>query len=162
MAARQSFPPLVWEDSEILILGTIPSSSSIENGEYYYHYANYIWKYLAEIFDTVIPKSWQEKTAFLRKYHIALWDMYVYSEISGSLDKGLREFNDIAGFLGKHPTIVSVLLNGKKTTQAFHQYQKVDSLLPLSIKVYSLPSTSGANTRMPGKKVLLAWKKVLS
>ena len=61
MAERQSFPPLVWEDSEILILGTIPGSSSIEKGEYYYHYKNYIWDCLAQIFQEKRPKKWVEK-----------------------------------------------------------------------------------------------------
>jgi hypoxanthine-DNA glycosylase len=162
MAERQSFSPLVFDDSEILILGAIPSSSSIEKGEYYYHYANYIWDYLAEIFGTARPKSWPEKMAFLQVNHIALWDMYAYSETVGSLDKGLGEFNDLAGFLEKHPTITKVLLNGKKTTQAFYQYQKAGHLLSNSINVYPLPSTSGANTRIPKTTVLLAWKDALS
>ena len=162
MDGRKAFDPLCWEDSKVLILGTIPSSSSIEKGEYYYHYKNYIWDYLAKIFSTVRPKSWPEKKVFLQVNHIALWDMYAYSETAGSLDKELGEFNDLAGFLEKHPTITKVLLNGKKTTQAFYQYQKEGHLLPDTIMAYSLPSTSGANARMPRERVLMAWKDALS
>ena len=162
IAARQSFPPVVWEDSKILILGTIPSSSSIEKGEYYFHYANYIWDYLAKIYDEPRPRIWMEKIEFLHRHHIALWDMYKYSEVPGSVDKGLGTFNELAGFLQEHPTITKVLLNGKKAAQAFQKYLKSVSLLPDSIHAYSLPSTSGANTRIPRTDVISAWKEALS
>ena len=161
MKARQSFPPLVWDDSKILILGTIPSSSSIEKGEYYYHYANYIWDYLAEIFLESRPRTWSEKTDFLKRNHIALWDVYAFSDVVGSLDKGLREFNDISGFLDEHTTITKILLNGKKTTQSLEKYEKKKSKLPKTVRIYALPSTSGANTRIPRKMVLSEWKKAL-
>ena len=84
MNGRKAFDPLFWEDSEILILGTIPSSSSIEKGEYYYHYANYIWDYLAEIFHESRPRIWSEKTDFLKRHHVALWDVYAFSDVVGS------------------------------------------------------------------------------
>ena len=155
---RKAFPPLAWEDSELLILGTIPSSSSIEKGQYYYHYANYIWDYLAKIFGAARPKSWPEKKAFLQVNHIDLWDMYAYSETTGSLDNGLGEFNDIAGFLERHSTITKVFLNGRKASQAFCQYKKAGHYLSDSIKVYDLPSTSGANTCIPREKALSEWK----
>ena len=158
MAERQSFPPLVWEDSEILILGTIPGSSSIEKGEYYYHYKNYIWDCLAQIFQEKRPKKWVEKKDFLEKHRIALWDVYAFSDVAGSSDKGLKEFNDIAGFLKEHPTITKVLLNGKKTAESFQKYQRKERELPESIRIYSLPSTSGANTRLPRSIIFEAWK----
>lgn len=161
MKERQSFPPLVWEDSEILILGTIPSSSSIEKGEYYYHYANYIWDYLAEIFLESRPRTWSEKTDFLKRNHIALWDVYAFSDVVGSLDKGLGDFNDIAGFLNEHTTITKVLLNGKKTAQAIEKYEKKKSKLSETVKNYALPSTSGANTRLPRQIVFEAWKEAV-
>ena len=158
MEGRKAFKPLFWDDSKILILGTIPSSSSIEKGEYYYHYMNYIWDYLAKIYGVVKPKSWPEKKTFLQMNHIALWDMYAYSETAGSSDKGLGEFNNLSGFLEEHQTITKVLLNGKKTSQAFRQYKKTGHVLSDAIKVYDLPSTSGANTRMPRERALLEWK----
>lgn len=158
MTARQSFPPLVWEDSEVLILGTIPSSSSIEKGEYYFHYANYIWDYLAQIFQEDRPRIWPEKTDFLKRHHIALWDVYAFSDVAGSLDKGLREFNDIAGFLKDYPTINKVLLNGKKASAAFDKYQRINAKLSDAVRVYSLPSTSGANTRISRKTVVAEWE----
>lgn len=161
MAERQSFPPLVWEDSTILILGTIPSSSSIEKGEYYYHYANYIWDYLAEIFQDSRPRFWSEKTDFLKRHHIALWDVYAFCDVVGSLDKGLRDFNDIFGFLDEHTTITKILLNGKKTAQSLEKYEKKKSKLPETVKIYDLPSTSGANTRLPRQVVFEAWKEAI-
>lgn len=161
MKARQSFPPLVWEDSEILILGTIPSSSSIEKGEYYFHYANSIWDYLAEIFHESRPRIWSEKTDFLKRHRIALWDVYAFSDVVGSLDKGLRDFNDISGFLDEHAIITKILLNGKKTAQSLEKYEKKKSKLPKTVRIYALPSTSGANTKIPRKMVLSEWEKAL-
>lgn len=161
MKKRQSFPPLVWEDSKILILGTIPSSSSIEKGEYYYHYANRIWVSLAEIFNENRPRIWHEKKIFLRKHNIALWDVYKFSDVAGSLDKGLKDFNDIAGFLKEHPTVTKVLLNGKKTAQSLEKYQKTNGELPKGVRIYALPSTSGANTRIPREVAMSEWNKAL-
>ena len=162
MTARQSFPPLVWEDSEILILGTIPSTSSIEKGEYYFHYANYIWDYLAKIYDEPRSRTWTEKKEFLHRHHIALWDVYKYSKIPGSVDKRLGDLNNLEGFFEKHPSIVKVLLNGKRTADAFLEYQKSGNKIPEYVQVYPLPSTSGANTRIPRTDVISAWKEALS
>lgn len=161
MNARQSFEALVWGDSEILILGTIPSSSSIEKNEYYYHYANYIWDYLAKIYDEPRPRTWTEKKEFLHRHHIALWDMYKYSEVPGSVDKGLGTFNELAGFLQEHPTIIKVLLNGKKAAQAFQEYTEKVSAIPEYVRAFPLPSTSGANTRISKDDVLRAWREAV-
>ena len=161
MKARAAFPPLVFEDSEILILGTIPSTSSIERGEYYFHYRNYIWDCLSRIFQEERPKTWSEKKDFLKRRRIALWDVYAYSDVVGSLDKGLRGFNNISGFLEEHPSITKVLLNGKKTAQSIDNYQKKESKLPESVRIYALPSTSGANTRIPREELLSEWRKAI-
>ena len=162
MKARRSFEALVWEDSEILILGTIPSSSSIEKKEYYYHYANYNWDYLAKIYDEPRSRTWTEKKEFLHRHHIALWDMYEYSDIPGSVDKGLGEFNDLAGFLKRHLSITKILLNGKKTAKAFQEYTEKVSAIPDYVRAFPLPSTSGANASIPREVVLSAWKEALS
>lgn len=161
MDGRKSFAPLFWEDSNILILGTIPSSSSIEKGEYYYHYSNCIWDYLSGIFHEDKPKTWSEKKDFLKRRRIALWDVYAYSDVVGSLDKGLRGFNNISGFLEEHPSITKVLLNGKKTAQSIDNYQKKESKLPETVRIYALPSTSGANTRIPREEILSEWRRAI-
>ncbi len=45
-----SFEPVYDKDSEILILGTLPSVKSRENNFYYGHKQNRFWKVLATLF----------------------------------------------------------------------------------------------------------------
>ena len=47
-----SFEPIYNEDSEILILGTLPSVKSRENNFYYGHKQNRFWKLLAKLCNT--------------------------------------------------------------------------------------------------------------
>ena len=39
-----SFPPFANSQTEILILGTMPGSASLEKQEYYAHQRNHFWK----------------------------------------------------------------------------------------------------------------------
>ena len=50
-----SFQPVFDEQSEILILGTLPSVKSRENQFYYGHKQNRFWKVLAKIYEERNP-----------------------------------------------------------------------------------------------------------
>ena len=70
-----SFKPFYDENSEILILGTMPSVKSRNLGFYYMHPQNRFWKILETIYEEKIGENIEDKKRFLTKHHIALWDV---------------------------------------------------------------------------------------
>ena len=85
-----SFPPLICEDAEILILGSLPGKKSIELKEYYGHPRNRMWKILCAITNCDLPTDYGSKKIFLQKNKIGLWDVASSAERKGSLDSNIK------------------------------------------------------------------------
>ena len=83
---KNSLLPVIDSDSNILILGSLPSDKSIEKSEYYGNKTNQFWNIITLIFDNekIIFKNYDEKLKYLHEHHIALWDVY-----SSAIRKGL-------------------------------------------------------------------------
>lgn len=153
-------PPLIWEDSKILIMGSAPSAMSLEKNEFYGNPRNYLWRILFLLYGKPCPEAYDEKLAFLKEKKIALFDRIARCRREGSLDANIRgqENNDIEGFLEKHPTIRVVAINGAKAGEAFPGRDLT------GIDIVRLPSTSP----IPRKQyrnfddVFRAWNKALS
>ena len=100
------FQPLVFKDSEILILGSFPSIDSFDKAFYYAHPRNQFWKILSQI--TAYPINNRDQKVWLLKVSkIALWDMVKRCSRDNSLDSSLEsiEVNNLAEFLEEHPSI---------------------------------------------------------
>ena len=139
-----SVPCLCDEHSKILILGTMLSSKSREEGFYYANPHNRFWKVMAELFSEPLPESIEEKKMLMLKHKIALWDVLESCSIIGADDQSIRDvkINDVSKILEKGK-VEAIFTTGKK---AFNLYQK--HLLPQTrIEAISLPSTSPANCR---------------
>ena len=151
------YPPVVDENSRVLILGSMPSVRSLETGFYYGHPQNAFWRILADVFSSPVPKSVPEKNALLLTHSVALWDVVASCEREGSLDSAIRkqEINDFAPFFRAHPGIRAVLVNGGMAFRLF------PTRLAGGRDILRLPSTSPAYTLSYGKK-LEAWKGALS
>ncbi len=134
--------PYYNNDSEILILGSIPSVKSRELKFYYAHPQNRFWKVLAEIYNSKLPESIEEKKLFLKQHKIALFDVIASCEINGSSDSTIRnvKVNDIGSIL-KNSNIKKIYTTGKKATELYQKYLEPK----LKIKTTYLPSTSRAN-----------------
>ena len=78
------------KDSRVLILGTIPSPKSREQGFYYGHPQNRFWKVLADVLGEEFPQTVEERKGFLKRNHIALWDVLESCEIKGASDISIR------------------------------------------------------------------------
>ena len=83
------FEPFFRADSKILIVGSLPSVKSRENGFYYGHPQNRFWKMLAMIFSEETPLSIEEKKRFLEKHKIAVYDSISECTICGSSDSSI-------------------------------------------------------------------------
>ena len=144
--SHRDIPMFIDEDSNLLILGSFPSNKSREYGFYYSHPRNRFFNVLSSIFNEDTPISIEDRKAFLKKHHIALYDVISECDIHQSEDSSIRNVTpiDIISILEKYPNIKCIGVTGKKAAALFDKYLKDK----VTIKVVYLPSTSPANARM--------------
>ena len=153
-----SFEPVYDKDSEILILGTLPSVKSRENNFYYGHKQNRFWKVLATLLKEPVPETIEEKKAMLLAHRIALWDVIQRCDIKGSSDSSIKNVQptDIGMILEK-TNVTQIYANGNKAGQLYKRYQ-----FPVTgIEATVLPSTSPANAAWSLARLCEAWKTIL-
>lgn len=130
------------KDSRVLILGTIPSPKSREQGFYYGHPQNRFWKVLADVLGEEFPQTVEERKVFLKRNHIALWDVLESCEIKGASDVSIRNArpNDMNRIL-QAADIRAIFATGAKAAQL---YKKL-CFPECGVEAVRLPSTSPAN-----------------
>lgn len=153
---EHEFGPVWNENSRILVLGSMPSPKSREDGFYYAHPRNRFWPVLERLFvnpakpDDVPGSSVETRRDFVLRHHIALWDVIASCDIAGASDASIRNA------VGNDPT---PLLRGSEISMIFTTGAKAAQLyrrlcLPylqqagISIPMIALPSTSPANAAM--------------
>ncbi|MRJ02131.1 MAG: DNA-deoxyinosine glycosylase [Epsilonproteobacteria bacterium] len=148
------FPPIIDGGSRILILGTFPSITSLQENFYYSHPQNQFWRLLAGVLDHPLPQSVEEKRDLLRRNGIALWDMVASCRREGSLDSALRdvEVNDIEGLLKEYPSIEALFFTGRKSEALYNSH-----FSHLEIPTFYLPSPSPANRQLNFEEKLKKW-----
>lgn len=154
----ESFKPIADKKSRILILGTMPSPASLAAGMYYSHPQNSFWRILLNIFEDSPGLTPKEKTAFLLRHRIALWDTLRSCERKGALDADIKNYipNDIRNLTEECPELAAVFLNG---TAAYSFYLKFHAKL-INRPYFKLPSTSPANCRYNFNSKLEAWSVI--
>lgn len=134
--------PIYDEDSKVLILGSIPSVKSREKGFYYAHPRNRFWKTLEGVYNEKIGDTKNEKIAFLKKHHIALFDVLASCDIEASSDSSIKNPipNNLSPILDK-ADIRAIFTTGQKAFTLYNKYCYPKT----KIKAILLPSTSPAN-----------------
>lgn len=150
--------PVFDSRSRVLLLGTMPSPASREQGFYYGHPQNRFWRVLAAIFDEPVPRTIEEKRDMLLRHHIALWDVLASCEIEGASDASIRDAqpNDLARIFDA-ADIRAVFATG---TKAGELYRKLIEPT-LGVPCTTLPSTSPANAKMKLADLVDAYGKAL-
>jgi TDG/mug DNA glycosylase family protein len=150
---KYSFEPVWAEDARLLILGTMPSVKSLEQGFYYAHPRNAFWPIMFDLLGETPSDDVEDKKRLLIRHGIALWDVAESAIRPGSLDSAIRDAvpNDIPGLLKKCPRVKKILLNGTTALSLFRRL-----VPPQGVEWTLLPSTSPANT-MPYEKKRAAW-----
>ena len=151
----RSFDPIVYSNTKILVLGSLPGKKSLELREYYGHHRNRLWKILAHITNNEIPKDYECKKEFLFKYNIGLWDVAHSAYREGSLDSNIKKErpNDIENLLESHESIRVIGFNGKKAEKMFYNFFKEKTHL----SYVPLPSTSPANMAINFEEMCSRW-----
>jgi double-stranded uracil-DNA glycosylase len=138
------FKPIVFKDTEILILGSFPSIKSFENDFYYAHPRNQFWKILHQVTQYPINNN-DQKIWLLKENKFGLWDMIASCQRENSLDSSLEDetVNDLGSFLESHTTIRKLAFTGKKAESLFKTH-----FSHLDIETVYLPSPSAAYAKM--------------
>ena len=139
---KHEFDPIFDKNSEILILGTLPSVKSREQNFYYGHPQNRFWKVIAALFEEPVPERIPEKKELLLKHHIALWDVITECDIAGSSDNSIKNVV---------PAELPVI----------HDLYKKYTYPVTGRDIRKLPSTSPANAAFQMERLLGAWQEIL-
>lgn len=159
---KTAFPPILGDDPNLLILGSMPGEVSLRANRYYAHPRNAFWPIMGALLGFGPDADYETRTAELRANRIALWDVMAECERVGSLDSGIRpasiRVNDFAALFRKCPQIRLVAFNGG-TAQREYERQVLPMLSRNEIRVdrVRLPSTSPAYAAMSFDDKLLAW-----
>ena len=151
------FKPIVFKDTEVLILGSFPSIKSFENNFYYAHPSNQFWKILQAITEYPVNNR-DQKIWLLKESKFGLWDMIKSCQRDNSLDSSLEseEMNDLEGFLEANPSIKKLAFTGKKAEALFKIH-----FAHLNIETVYLPSPSAAYAKMSMEDKVKIYKEQL-
>lgn len=153
-------PPLVSDQTRLLILGSFPGVASLAAQQYYGHPQNHFWKILQAIWpSSPCPagvNSYQIRSEWLLDRKLGVWDVYAACEREGSLDSRIRQpvGNDFSALQRLCPQLEAIAHNGGES----FKHARHTSLLGLP--VYKLPSTSPANASWSFERKLAAWREV--
>jgi hypoxanthine-DNA glycosylase len=147
------FAPVFDENSRVLILGSFPSVKSRQIDFYYGNKQNRFWKMLCSYFGEEIPPTKEQKTVFLLRNGVALWDMVAACDIIGSSDASVKNVRTVRiESLLEKSNVEKILLNGALAYELF-----VKEYANLPVAYAKMPSTSPANPRYDER----IWKRAL-
>lgn len=152
------FEPVYDQNSKVLLLGTMPSPKSREQGFYYGHPRNRFWTVLADLCGENLPETIEEKKDLVIRNRIAIWDVLAGCEIQGADDSSIRcpAANDMNRILD-HAPIKAVFTTGMKAGQLYKRYCYPKTDIPAIV----LPSTSPANCRISYEELRVAYQQIL-
>ncbi|MGN0386607.1 MAG: DNA-deoxyinosine glycosylase [Lachnospiraceae bacterium] len=155
---EHNFEPVFNAQSQILILGSLPSVKSRENNFYYGHPQNRFWKLIATLCQAGVPQTIEEKKKLLYDHKIAVWDVIAKCDIIGSSDSTIKNVvpNDMQIILD-HAPIKRIYANGGKAYELYMRY-----CYPYCKReIIKLPSTSPANAAFSMDKLLMVWSDAI-
>lgn len=152
-------PPVFNSHSHVLLLGTMPSPKSREQGFFYGHPQNRFWRVMAELFDEPVAQTIEEKKDLLLRHRIALWDVLSSCDIEGASDASITHArpNDLRCIL-EAAGIQAIFATGTKAGQLYKRLIEPELGIPCTI----LPSTSPANARMRLPELVRAYREALA
>jgi hypoxanthine-DNA glycosylase len=151
------FDPIVFGDTETLILGSFPSKQSFEKAFYYAHPRNQFWPILSHI--TGYPAlNRDQKIWLLKETRLGVWDMIAQCSRENSLDSSLEDevVNNIPALLERYPSIERIAFTGRKAEALWQTH-----FGHVPIETLYLPSPSPAYAAMTLEQKAAVWREVL-
>ena len=149
---------IINQDSEVLILGTLPGKKSLDSKKYYSDSSNKFWSILFQACGEPIDKSDEAKEKLLKKYKIAFWDILESAIRNTSSDEDIEDEipNDLPQLLEDYPNIKLILFHSNDAYKYFKRFFK-----NTTVPYIRISSPSGQNRKNIQEKIL-EWKAALS
>ncbi|BBP45819.1 DNA-deoxyinosine glycosylase [Thiosulfatimonas sediminis] len=158
----QGFAPIIPAHPKLLLLGTMPSAQSLQDGFYYAHPRNAFWPIIGHLLTQELNTVTQKKAA-CNRLGILVWDVLATCQREGSLDSNIKQpqANDFAALFKKYPLIEAVFFNGQLAAKLFKQQVQAVQAIPDDLRQVILPSSSPANARLKINDKALIWEEKL-
>ena len=155
---EHTFEPVFDEKSNVLRVGSFPSTKSREEQFYYGHPQNRFWKILSNLTKEKLPITIEEKRAMLLRNHIAIWDVVASCDIIGSSDSSIKNVEPapINNILKQAP-IQRIYVNGGTAYKLYKKYCEKET----KREAIKLPSSSPANAAWSLERLTDYWEKEL-
>lgn len=162
----QGLAPCIDDDCQVLVLGSMPGTASLQAGRYYAHPRNRFWPLMARLTGIPAELPYAQRMLALQAAGIGLWDVIARCRRRGSLDaaieRGSETANPLAARIATLPRLRAIALNGGKAAQAFARHVapglspgRTSAGGPLAM--LALPSTSPANAGMDLARLERDW-----
>jgi len=149
---KRSFPPVVDQNTRLLVLGSLPGEVSLAEQRYYAHPRNLFWSLMSLVVDEdLVTLDYEQRLATLLRHRIGLWDVVAEAARVGSLDTAIRDAaeNDLLSLVNTLPALRAVAFNGGTSAKAgMKQLASATERLAL----IRLPSSSPAYAGRVGLK----------
>lgn len=151
------FAPIYRQDARILILGSLPGQTSLQQQQYYAHSQNAFWRILDQLFEIPLDAPYQERCQLAIARGLAIWDVCHSAQRQGSLDSQIQSAsvvaNPIHALLKTCPQITCIAFNGQAAARLYkRQIQPAPA-----ITTVTLPSTSPAHAQLRFEEKLACW-----
>lgn len=152
----KGFDPIIAKHPKAMILGSMPSVTSLDKQEYYGYAHNRFWKIMEAMYQMPIA-TYEQKKQIILEHGLILWDVIGACEREGSLDVNIHnEFvNPINEFIAQY-NIIYVLCNGRKSYDLYRKH-----FGSIDVRCVYLPSTSNANRSIKEAEVFAKWIQAL-
>ena len=165
MSDIDGFAPIVSANASVLILGSMPSETSLLRQQYYGHPRNAFWPIMNVLFGSDAELCYQRRKEMLMKSGVALWDVLQSCNRKGSLDSNIKletiRTNDFAAFFTEYKGIKRVFFNGRMAEKLYQKRILPDLNHRFSYLEYQcLPSTSPAYASLKLEQKIEAWKVI--
>ncbi len=142
----------------MLLLGSMPSAASLNEGFFYAHPRNRLWPILSKLSGMEL-NSLDDKKHVLSALKLGLYDVILSCRRQGSLDSAIRDVvpADIGALVKAHPTLERIVLNGALAKKLFLKYNKA-----ISLQLCFMPSTSPANAQYTFDNLYALYAEVLT
>ena len=142
---KRSFPPVVDQNTRVLILGSLPGEASLAATQYYAHPRNAFWRLLESVLDApLVSLPYADRLTTLQQRGVGLWDVVAEAERRGSLDAAILNpsANDLLALVKALPALRAVAFNGGTSAKLGSRL-----LAPVAdrIETVALPSSSPAH-----------------
>ncbi|MDE6617691.1 MAG: DNA-deoxyinosine glycosylase [Clostridiales bacterium] len=161
-ATHDSVPPLIDQNSTVLILGSMLSPKSAQAAFYYAHPQNRFWRVLFALFGENYSTDKAARTQLALSHRVALWDVIGSCNIVGASDNTITDvvYNDVDGLLTEHQNITRIFTTGGKAHELLMRYNR-DINNPIISAAVRLPSTSPQNCKISLNDLIAAYSVIL-